>query len=167
MSILKGIYIEDDKNNIEVTKAMFDFYEGIEIVSLDQLPYEVEEIYPMVIDHEADFLLIDHELNKQVGYTGIEALREIRKHDSTIYAVLLTNFAVEDFKEEFGEYDNELNKDELKNEDKMKEVVAKVKRACKLRKENILLGQIEKRAEIEKEKLECLKSIEEKLLKEQ
>lgn len=165
MAKLKGIYIEDDVNNIEVIKLLFEF-EDIIIVSLDELPDKVEDIYPLVMRNEPDFLIIDHELNKKVGYTGIEALREIRRHDRTIYAALLTNFPLEDFKEEFGEYDNEISKRELNSGKKMKEIVSKISRACELRKDNQLLEMIEMRSEIEDDKLKELRQIKKRLLKE-
>ena len=165
MDKLKGIYIEDDVNNIEVIKLLFEL-ENIIIVSLDELPDDVEDIYPLVMRNEPDFLLIDHELNKKVGYTGIEALREIRRHDRTIYAALLTNFPLEDFKEEFGEYDNEISKSELNTVKKMKEIVSKISRACELRKDNQLLETIDKRSRIEDNKLEELRLIQKRLLEE-
>ena len=52
-----------------------------------------------------DFLIIDFHLEKQVAYKGIDVLREIRKHDSTIYAVLLTDYELDDFADQFGDYD--------------------------------------------------------------
>ena len=93
---LKGLYIEDDKKNICVTKKLFE-QEGFDLEALDELPVDLENLYPLILERNIDFLLIDHELNKLVSYTGFDALNEIRKHDRTIYAVLLTNFEVEDF----------------------------------------------------------------------
>lgn len=165
MAKLKGIYIEDDVHNIEVLKLQFEF-EDIIIISLDELPDDVKDIYPLIMRYEPDFLLIDHELNKKVGYTGIDALREIRRHDRTIYAALLTNFPLEDFKEEFSEYDNEISKRELNSNKKVREIVAKISRACELRKDNNLLGLIERSSEIEDNKLNELREIQKRLFEE-
>ena len=84
-----------------------------------------------------DFLLIDHELDKlHVSYKGIDVLKEIRKQDSNIYAVLLTNYPLDNYKTELEEYDFQLNKSELANISKMQELTAKIKRACGNKQEN-------------------------------
>jgi hypothetical protein len=74
-------------------------------------------------------------------------LREIRSHDSNIYAVLLTNYPLDDYKDELGEYDYQLNKSELKDTKKMNELIAKIRRACALRKENNTLSFMKEKNE--------------------
>ena len=106
MKKLMGLYIEDDISNVMVQQARFELFEGISIKGLEVLPSNVEEYYPIIVRDDIDFLIIDHELDKQmVSYKGCDALNEIRKYDSTIYAILLTNYPLEDYKEELGAYD--------------------------------------------------------------
>ena len=85
-----------------------------------------------------------------MDYKGIDVLREVRKHDSHIYAVLLTNYNLDDYRDELGEYDFQLNKEELSKPEKMKELVAKIKRGCGLRQDNaLLLSMDEKQNELQ------------------
>ena len=158
----KGLYIEDDPSNVLTYKELFA-PEGLEIVSISQLPLASEDIYSMVMDEDPDFLLIDHELNKRVAYTGYDALREIRKQDSTIFAVLLTNFPVQDFKNEFGIYDLEVRKGELDNDEKIDEVVQKIKRACMRASEDEILAHAEENRRFAEESLEILRQIHKKV----
>jgi len=153
MKELLGLYIEDDINNVMVQQARFELFEGICIKGLETLPSKIEDFYPIIVSEHIDFLIIDHELDKQmVSYKGSDALREIRKHDSTIYAILLTNYPLEDYKEELGAYDYQLTKSEMKENGKIDEVVQKIKRACELRCDNKMLAQMEQRQR-EKEEL--------------
>lgn len=153
MKELLGLYIEDDISNVMVQQARFDLFEGISIKGLEVLPERVEDFYPIIVRDHIDFLIIDHELDKQlVSYKGCDALNEIRKHDSTIYAILLTNYPLADYKEELGAYDYQLTKSEMKENGKIEEVVQKIKRACELRCDNKLLAEMELRQK-EKEKL--------------
>ena len=159
---LKGLYIEDDPSNVLTYKELFA-PEGLEIVSIPQLPLASADIYPMVMDAEPDFLLIDHELNKRVAYTGYDALRELRKQDSTIFAVVLTNFPVQDFKNEFGIYDLEVRKGELDKDEKIDEVVQKIKRACMRASEDEILAHAEENRRFAEESLEILRQIHKKV----
>lgn len=153
MKELLGLYIEDDISNVMVQQARFDLFEGIDIKGLEVLPSKVEDFYPIIIREHIDFLIIDHELDKQmVSYKGSDALNEIRKHDSTIYAILLTNYPLEDYKEELGAYDYQLTKSEMKEAGKIDEVVQKIKRACELRCDNKMLAEMEQQRK-EKEEL--------------
>lgn len=160
--LIKGLYIEDDDKNIFVIKALFE-QEGFEIVTLPQLPKKVEDIYPLVLEQQVDFLLVDHELNKKVSYTGFDALREIRKCDSTIYAILLTNFQVEDFKTEFDSYDLELHKSELSDENKLREISSKIRRACDRSADSKILAQVEENRKYAQEKLLLLRELHKKV----
>ena len=153
MKELLGLYIEDDISNVMVQQARFDLFEGISIKGLDVLPTKVEDFYPIIIRDNIDFLIIDHELDKQpVNYKGCDALSEIRKYDSAIYAILLTNYPLEDYKEELGAYDYQLTKSEMKEAGKIEEVVQKIRRACELRRDNKMLDEMEQRQK-EKEEL--------------
>lgn len=160
----KGIYIEDDDKNISVTQALFS-QEGFEIVPLPQLPLDIKELYPLVLQQDADFLLIDHQLNKKVSYTGYEALQEIRRHDSTIYAVLLTTFKVEDFKAEFSLYDLEVNKDQLNDDAKLSEISEKIRRACVRATDADALAHAQESRKFAEESLAFLRQIHEKVSK--
>ncbi len=156
---LKGIYIEDDDKNLIVTQELFR-QEGFDMVMLQHLPDKLEDIYPLILEQRADFLLVDHELNKKVSYTGYEALREIRKHDSTIYAVLLTNFRVEDFKAEFGSYDLEVHKSQLSDDDKLHEIAEKIRRACARTSDSEALAHAEESRKFAQERLDILRQIQ-------
>ncbi len=158
MKELLGLYIEDDINNVMVQQARFDLFEGISIKGLETLPSKIEDFYPIIIREHIDFLIIDHELDKQmVSYKGSDALNEIRKHDSTIYAILLTNYPLEDYKEELGAYDYQLTKSEMKESGKIDEVVQKIKRACELRRDNKMLAEMEQRQREKEELINDLK----------
>lgn len=151
MQTLVGLYIEDEPKNVTLMKGRFSLYQGMELIGLNRYPETVNGFYDIVIDSNVDFLLVDHELDKAlVDYKGIDVLREIRRHDSHIYAVLLTNYNLDDYKDELGEYDFQLNKEELSKPEKMKELVAKIKRGCGLRQDNaLLLSMDEKQNELQ------------------
>lgn len=141
MHILTGLYIEDEPKNVTLMQGRFSLFPGIKLIGIDAYPQTLDGFYDYVIENNVDFLLIDHELEKaSVDYKGIEVLREIRSHDSNIYAVLLTNYPLDDYKDELGEYDYQLNKAELKDSKKMNELIAKIKRACALRRDNATLS---------------------------
>lgn len=160
----KGIYIEDDDKNIYVVQTLFE-QEGVEIFPLPQLPLDIKELYPLILQQDADFLLIDHQLNKKVSYTGYDALKEIRKHDSTIYAVLLTTFKVEDFKDEFGIYDLEVNKDQLNDDTKLKEISEKIRRACVRATDADALAYAKESRKFAEDSLQILRQIHQKVSK--
>lgn len=162
MKELLGLYIEDDMSNVMVQQARFDLFEGISIKGLQVLPEKVEDFYPIIVKDHIDFLIIDHELDKQlVSYKGCDALNEIRKNDSTIYAILLTNYPLADYKEELGAYDYQLTKSEMKEDGKIEEVVQKIKRACALRCDNKLLAEMEQRQKEKEELIEELRNFAE------
>lgn len=141
MQILTGLYIEDEPKNITLMQGRFSLFPGIKLIGIDTYPQTLDGFYDYVVENDVDFLLVDHELEKaSVDYKGIEVLREIRSHDSNIYAVLLTNYPLDDYKDELGEYDYQLNKEELKDTRKMNELIAKIRRACTLRKDNCTLS---------------------------
>ena len=79
-------------------------------------------------------------------------LKEIRKHDSNIYAVLLTNLSTDTYRDELGEYDFQLTKSELTSPKKFDELTAKIKRACMLRKDQDMLASMD----MQREQLEGL-----------
>lgn len=158
MKELRGLYIEDDLSNIMVQQARFSLFEGIQIVGIEELPKSVEEFYPLIVRDKIDFLIIDHELDKQmVSYKGSTALKEIRKNDSTIYAILLTNYPLSDYKEELGAYDFQLTKSELKEPGKIAELVEKIRRACELRRDNKILAEMELRNKEKEDIIQALK----------
>ena len=135
MDELIGLFIEDEAANVDIYTRLFAL-EGLKLDCLDKLPLTVDSYYDIILEKNVDFLIIDFHLEKQVTYKGIDVLREIRKHDSTIYAVLLTNYELDDFADQFGDYDYELQKSEITS--RYKDVAEKIKRACGLRKENLM-----------------------------
>lgn len=96
MDELIGLFIEDEAANVDIYTRLFAL-EGLKLDCLDKLPLTVDSYYDIILEKNVDFLIIDFHLEKQVTYKGIDVLREIRKHDSTIYAVLLTNYELDDF----------------------------------------------------------------------
>lgn len=160
MSVLKGLFIEDEVANVKVYTELFAL-EGLELECIDKLPKSVEGFYDIVLEKDVDFLIIDYHLDKQVSYKGIDVLREIRKSDSTIYAVLLTNYQLEDFADQFGDYDYELKKDAIV--ERYKDVAEKIKRACDLRKENNICKAMNKEQDNELDTIKLLKEISSKL----
>lgn len=160
MDKLKGLFIEDEVANISVYTKLFEL-EGLQLECIEKLPENVESFYDIVLEKNVDFLIIDYHLDKQVTYKGIDVLREIRKHDSTIYAVLLTNYQLEDFADQFGDYDYELKKDAIV--ERYADVAEKIKRACELRKENAIYKGIEQQEEEESDTIKLLREISAKL----
>lgn len=146
MNRLVGLYIEDEPKNIILLQGRFSLFSGIDLIGIESYPQKLDDFYEFVVQNNVDFLIVDHELDKaSVDYKGIDVLREIRKHDSNIYAVLLTNYPLEDYKGELGEYDFQLNKADLKDTAKMKELVTKIKRACTLRSDNDILASMDQK----------------------
>ncbi|NMM65821.1 response regulator [Clostridium sp. P21] len=160
MKKLKGLFIEDEVANIKIYTELFAL-EGLELECLDKLPENLERFYDIVLEKNVDFLIIDYHLDKQVTYKGIDVLREIRKSDSTIYAVLLTNYQLEDFADQFGDYDYELKKDTIV--ERYKDVAEKIKRACELRKENLIYKSIDGQQSEESDTIKLLREISSKL----
>lgn len=148
MQTLTGLYIEDEPKNITLMKGRFSLFPGIKLIGINTYPQTLERFYDYVVEQDVDFLLVDHELEKvSVEYKGIDVLREIRNHDNNIYAVLLTNYPLDDYKDELGEYDYQLNKKDLIDTKKMNELVAKIRRACALRKDNDTLSYMNEKNE--------------------
>lgn len=159
MDELIGLFIEDEAANVDIYTKLFAM-EGLKLESLDKLPPTVDDFYDIVLEKNVDFLIIDFHLEKQVTYKGIDVLREIRKHDSTIYAVLLTNYDLEQFAP-FGDYDYELKKSEITS--RYKDVVEKIKRACDLRKDNLMYKAVEIKQQQDNETIRLLQEISSKL----
>ena len=113
----------------------------------------------MIIEKKIDFVIIDHELEKMVSYKGIDALKAIREYDNTIYAILLTNFPLTDYKDELGNYDFQLNKNELRESGKIQELADKIRRACELRADNKVLAAMDVKQQEQERLLAELKKI--------
>ncbi len=160
MEKLVGLFIEDEIANIDIYTRLFEL-EGLKIEYLAKLPQTVEEYYDIILEKNIDFLIIDFHLEKQVPYKGIDVLREIRKHDSTIYAVLLTNYKLNDFADQFGDYDYEVQKASIPT--RYKDIAEKIKRACDLRKDNLMYKAIEIRQEQVAETIKLLQEISSKI----
>ena len=163
MQTLIGLYIEDEPKNITLMQARFSLYPGVELMGIDCYPQRLDDFYNFVIENNVDFLIVDHELDKvSVDYKGIDVLREVRKHDGNIYAVLLTNYPLDDYKGELEEYDFQLNKVDLADTAKMQELVAKIKRACALRSDNNILASMDERQSELKNILKQISNVSEK-----
>lgn len=160
MDELIGLFIEDEAANVDIYTRLFAL-EGLKLECLDKLPSTVNDYYDIILEKNIDFLIIDFHLEKQVTYKGIDVLREIRRHDSTIYAVLLTNYALDDFADQFGDYDYELQKSSITT--RYKDVAEKIKRACDLRKDNLMYKAVEIRQQQETETIRLLQEINSRL----
>lgn len=160
MKKLKGLFVEDDKDNIFIYTQLLESV-GLELVCFETLPNDIGEYYNFIIENNIDFLIIDYHLDKQVSYKGIDVLKEIRKHDDTIYSVLLTNYDLDNFKEEFGEYDYEIAKKEFSNQ--YKNIAEKIKRGCEIRKQNQISKNIEDKIESDRKVISLLEEIKSKL----
>lgn len=88
-------------------------------------------------------------------------ISHLRTNDSTIYAVLLTNYELDDFADQFGDYDYELQKSEITS--RYKDVAEKIKRACGLRKENLMYRAVEINQQQDTETIRLLQEISSKL----
>lgn len=160
MSELVGLFIEDDVTNIDIYTKLFAL-ENLKLECLENLPPTIDGFYDIILEKKVDFLIIDFHLEKQVMYKGIDVLREIRKHDSTIYAVLLTNYALDDFADQFGDYDYELQKSEITS--RYKDVAEKIKRACNLRNDNLMYKAVKIRQQQDDKTISLLQEISSKL----
>ena len=160
MKKLKGLFVEDDKDNIFIYTQLLESV-GLELVYFETLPNDIGEYYNFIIENNIDFLIIDYHIDKQVSYKGIDVLKEIRKYDDTIYSVLLTNYDLDNFKEEFGEYDYEIAKKEFSNQ--YKNIAEKIKRGCEIRKQNQISKNIEDKIESDRKVISLLEEIKSKL----
>ena len=160
MDELIGLFIEDEPANVDIYTRLFAL-EDLKLECLDKLPPTVNDYYDIILEKNIDFLIIDFHLEKQVTYKGIDVLREIRKHDSTIYAVLLTNYELEDFADQFSDYDYELQKSSITT--RYKDVAEKIKRACDLRKDNLMYKAVEIKHQQDTETIRLLQEINSKL----
>jgi DNA-binding NtrC family response regulator len=159
MKKYKGLYVEDEFDNITIYTSLFES-EGLGMISAE-LPMELKDFYPLVVERDIDFLIIDYHLEKKVSYKGTDVLREIRSHDSTIYAVLLTNYDWDDFKNDLGEYDYELKKEVLI--DNYQDVVKKIRRACMLRSNKEIEASLEYAKSEKQDTIALLREISNKL----
>lgn len=58
------------------------------------LPKDVEGLWPLVRDYDAQAVLIDYRLNEsgKVSYTGDDVIRELRKHNKHLPMFIITSF---------------------------------------------------------------------------
>lgn len=166
MKKIKGLYIEDEEDNIK-TYSRFFKRQGIEIVALDSLFKNADEYYDYICKNDIDFVIIDNHLDKSaVNYDGFEILKEIRKQDSEIYILLLTNFDYNDKdKYQLGELDQTVNKEQFMNE--FIEITSRIQRAYNRRigintAEDVKLG-IDLKIKKANEELSELKELNESL----
>jgi DNA-binding NtrC family response regulator len=125
---IKGLYIEDDKDNIQSYGRYFED-EGIEIVSISKLFDSVEDYYNVICKENVDFVIIDNHLDKAgVPYDGFDVLKAIRKIDPSIYLLLLTNFQYTDRQfDDLSEFDQTVLKKEFG--DHFLGIINRIKRA--------------------------------------
>ncbi|MGN4444804.1 response regulator [Bacillus cereus group sp. MYBK79-1] len=162
---IKGLYIEDELDNIE-SYGRFFTDEGIELQGMELLE-SPDQYYDWICKENIDFVIIDNHLDKMgVKYDGFDVLEKIREQDSYIYILLLTNFQFNDKdKKLLGEFDQTILKKEFLT--KFDEVISRIKRAHKRRISNetathIKIG-IERREVQVGEHLKLLRGLNEKL----
>lgn len=159
---LKGFYIEDDLSNITSYGQYFE-EAGIQILYEGKLLDSPDEYYDLICKHDVDFVIIDNHLEKQgVSYDGFDVLKSIRKHDASIYILLLTNYSYDNKSiQELGEFDQTINKDEFVKQ--FDGIINRIRRAT-YRKESdefqmeVQIG-LDKEQEVINEQLEELKKI--------
>lgn len=146
MKKLKALYIEDQPDNIEI---FGDFFRNndFEIYTIQPLPRDINEYYKYILKEEIDFIIIDNELKRQVTYTGLDVLKEIRKQDNNIFIALLTSFDYDEYINELGELDYAIKKQDF-TIDAARNLSKKIKRAYQLGEEIKINNQIDE--EIEK-----------------
>lgn len=146
MKKLKALYIEDQPDNIEI---FGDFFRNndFEIYTIQPLPRDINEYYKYILKEEIDFIIIDNELKRQVTYTGLDVLKEIRKQDNNIFIALLTSFDYDEYIDELGELDYAIKKQDF-TIDAARNLSKKIKRAYQLGEEIKINNQIDE--EIEK-----------------
>lgn len=151
MKEIKGLYIEDEIDNIS-TYSRFFKREGMQIISTDTLLDSPDKYYDLICKHDIDFVIIDNHLDKSgVGYDGFDVLKEIRKQDSNIYILLLTNFDFED-REGLGELDQAVNKEKFKTQ--FKEIIERIKRAHERKESKEVTDEIKQKLDFEINKTE-------------
>lgn len=165
MKKIKGLYVEDDKDNVKIYSKAFELAD-FDIEIIPDLPKDIEQYYNFILKEEIDFLIIDYHLNKQaVKYTGFDVLKEVRKNDSTMFAILLTNDDLDEAVA-LSEYDYALNKSEFIKESDI--LFDRIKRACSLRNENELIkplnDDLQKKLEIESRTIDLLEEIKSMLM---
>ncbi len=146
MKKLKALYIEDQLDNIEIYGDYFrnnDF----EICTIQPLPKNIDDYYKYILKEEIDFVIIDNELKKQVTYTGLEILKEIRKQDNNIFIVLLTSFDYDEYVNALGELDYAIKKQDF-GINEARNLARKIKRAYQLGEEIKINNEIDKEIEI-------------------
>ncbi len=125
--MIKGLYIEDDNDNIESYSARFKT-QNIELVSVDDFPVAPKDFWGIVLKEDVDFIIIDNHLHKKkVQYKGLDVLTEIRKMDSEIYIIFLTSkgFSPED--DYLSDFDQEIAKEDFARD--FFKIVERIKRA--------------------------------------
>ncbi|MGD6994025.1 response regulator [Sutcliffiella horikoshii] len=162
---IKGLYIEDEQDNIESYGRFFED-EGIEVKGIELFDTP-DQYYDLICELEIDFVIIDNHLDKKgVSYDGFKVLEKIREQDSYIYILLLTNFEFSEYdKKLLGEFDQTIMKKEFV--ERFDEIVSRIKRAHKRRTSNetadyIRSGIERKEVEVGQE-LKLLKSVNDKL----
>ncbi len=125
MSKYVGLFIDDDEKNFESVRRLF-MLKDIDLLPYEELPEDINNIYPKVLDNDVDFVIIDFDLGKQaVKYTGIDVLKNIREQDTEIYIIYLTN---KDFvQDHIGDFDQTVKKKDFAYE--LDNVVSRLIRA--------------------------------------
>lgn len=145
---IRGLYIEDEKANISTYSRFFKF-KDIEIHAPEELFESPSEYYELVCELDIDFIIIDNHLDKAgVAYDGFDILKEIRKQDSNIYIILLTNFDYSNRQNsELGELDQAIRKESFK--ENFEEVISRIKRAHQRRVDKETTEQIQEKLKLE------------------
>ena len=125
--MIKGLYIEDDNDNIISYSKRFKL-KDIELISIDTFPAKPADFWQIVLENEVDFIIIDNHLHKKcVEYTGLQVLEEIRKQDSEIYILYLTSKGIDFADKKLSNFDMEVDKNDFI--EKFQIVVDRIKRA--------------------------------------
>lgn len=126
--MIKGLYIEDDSDNIDSYTAIFRT-QDIELIPVEQFPESPKDFWKIVIEKNVDFIIIDNHLHKKkVSYKGLEILSEIRKMDSEIYVLYLTSKGFSSNDDYLSDFDQEIDKNDFSEE--FPKIIQRIKRAA-------------------------------------
>ena len=127
MEMIKGLFIEDDPENIKSYRDRFKLHD-IDLLDIETFPKNACDIWEIVIKTDVDFIIIDNHLHKKcVEYSGLDVLEEIRKQDPEIYIIYLTSKGIDKKDPKLSKFDQEIDK--INFTDQFQSIVQRIKRA--------------------------------------
>lgn len=89
---IKLLYLDEEEGWQSIAYA--GLKDKFDIIIPESLPLNITEIWKMVLDSEAQAILVDYRLNNSciVSYTGDEVIAEIHKHNLHLPMFIITSF---------------------------------------------------------------------------